>query len=90
MCHTKAFVSKCFIHNNGKKNLGKFDTSSNKGIFVNHSSISKVYYVYNKCIKVLEEFIHIVFDETNNGLTNTSSFDEFQISKYIDDEDNGA
>ena len=37
-------------------------------------------------INITEESIHIVFDETSNGLASTSSFDEFQISKYTDDE----
>ena len=28
------FGSKCFIHNNGKDNLGKFDPRSDEGIFL--------------------------------------------------------
>ena len=44
----KAFASKCFIHNNRKKNLRKFNARSDKGIFVGHSSISKAYHVQKK------------------------------------------
>jgi len=86
----KAFESKCFIHNNGKKNLVKLDARSDKGAFVCYSSVSKTYRVYNKCTMVAEEYIHVIFDKTNNGVTSTCSFDELQISKYIDDEDEGA
>jgi len=33
--------------------------------------------MYSKCIKVIKESIHAVFDEVNNGLASTSLFDEF-------------
>jgi len=76
MCF-QAFGSKFFIHNNDKKNLGKFDAMSDEHIFVGYSSVSKTYFVYNKCTNVIEKSIHVVFDETNNGLASTSSFDKF-------------
>jgi len=59
----KAFENKCFIYNNGKGNLSKFDARSDEGILVSYSSIGKAYLVYNKCTKVIGESIHIVFDE---------------------------
>ena len=65
-----------FIHNNGKKNLDKFDAISDEGIFVGYSSVSKAYRVYNKYTKVIDESIHVVFDDTNNDLVSTFSFDE--------------
>jgi len=34
--------------------------------------------------------MHVVFEETDNGFTSTFSFDEFQLSKYVNDEDEGA
>ena len=64
----KAFRIKCFIHNNGKKTLDKFDAMSDKGIFVNYFSLSKAYRVYNKHTKVIEESVHVIFNETNNDL----------------------
>jgi len=92
MYHTSmAFGNKCFIHNYGKKNLSKFDTRSDKDIFVGYYSVSKVYRVYNKSTNVvINEFIHVVFDETNNGLPSRSAFDEFQLSKYTNDEHKGV
>ena len=60
----KVFGIKCFILNT-KDNLGKFDSKSNVGIFLSYSSSSKAYRVFNKNIMVLEESVHVVFDESN-------------------------
>ena len=48
-----AFGCKCFVHNNGKETLGKFDAKSDKGIFLCYSSISKAYIVFNKILRML-------------------------------------
>ena len=40
--------------------------------------------------KVNGESIHIIFNKTNDGLASSSSFDEFHLSKYVDDEDKWA
>jgi len=45
----RAFECKCFIHNNGKDRLGKFDARSEEGILVGYSMHIKAYRVYNKC-----------------------------------------
>ena len=58
------FGSKCFIHNNGKKHLEKFDAKSNEGIFLGYSTLSKAYRVFNKSSLVVEESVHVVFDES--------------------------
>ena len=71
----KVFGSKCFILNN-KDNFGKFDAKSNVGIFVKYSSSSKAYRVFNKKIMVVEEFIHVVFYESNNSLQGKESVDD--------------
>ena len=63
--HLRAFGSKCFILNNGKDNLGKFDAKSTEGIFIGYSLNSKAYRVFNKHTLVIEESVHVVFDETN-------------------------
>ena len=63
----KVFGSKCFILNT-KDNLGNFDTKSNVGIFIGYSSSSKAYRVFNKKTMVVEEFVHVVFDESNESL----------------------
>ncbi|XP_019237687.1 PREDICTED: uncharacterized protein LOC109217857 [Nicotiana attenuata] len=39
----RATWCKCFVHNNGKESLGKFDAKSDEGIFLEYSSQSKTY-----------------------------------------------
>ncbi|KAH9657681.1 hypothetical protein KPL70_023179 [Citrus sinensis] len=50
-------------------NLGKFDPNSYVGIFLGYSNSSKAYRVYNKRTLVVEESMHIIFDETNPSST---------------------
>ena len=57
------FGCKVFILNNGKDNLGKFDAKSDVGIFLGYSTNSKAYRVFNSRTKVVEESIHIKFDD---------------------------
>ena len=52
--------------NNGKYSLGKFDAKSDEAIFLDYSTASKAFRVFNKRTLVVEESIHIVFDETND------------------------
>jgi len=63
--HLKVFGCKCYILNNDKDNLGKFDAKSDKGIFLGYSLTSHAYRVYNKKLMTVEESIHVVFYETN-------------------------
>jgi len=37
----KAFRNKCFMHNNGKENLGKFNARSDEGFFVDYPLLVK-------------------------------------------------
>ncbi|KAH9781762.1 Integrase catalytic domain-containing protein [Citrus sinensis] len=60
----KVFGCKCFILNI-KDNLGKFDPKSDVGIFLGYSNSSKAYRVYNKRTLVVEESMHVTFDESN-------------------------
>jgi len=46
--HFRVFGCKCFILNNGKDNLGKFDSKANGGIFLGYSSQSHAYRAYTK------------------------------------------
>ncbi|XP_031101742.1 uncharacterized protein LOC116005636 [Ipomoea triloba] len=57
------FGSKCFIHNNGKSHLKAFDERVDEGIFMGYSEKSKAFRVLNKRTMVIEESIHVVFDE---------------------------
>lgn len=42
------FECKCFILNNNKDNLGKFDEKSNEGIFLGYSLSSRAFRIFNK------------------------------------------
>jgi len=50
----------------------------------------EAYHVYSKCTKVIGQSIHVVFDQINNGLARISLFDEFQLTKYTNGEDEEA
>ena len=55
-----------FILNNGKDSLGKFDAKSDEAIFLSYFTSSKAFKVFNKRILVVEESIHVAFDEAND------------------------
>ena len=65
IAHLHIFGCKCFILNNGKDNLGKFDAKSDEGIFLGYSLTSKAFRVYNKRTMTIEESIHVSFEESN-------------------------
>jgi len=71
----------------GKDRLGKFDARSDEGILVGYSMNCKAYHVYNKRTKIIEESIHIVFDESNDGELSPSSSQELKLSRYDDEEE---
>lgn len=62
------FRLKCFILNNGKDNLGKFDEKVHKGIFIGYSISSKYFTIFNKRTLIVEESALINFDESNPKL----------------------
>ena len=62
---------------NNKDNLGKFDSKSEKAIFLGYSTTSKAYRVFNLRTRILEESMHIKFDE----------FEELEILERIIEED---
>ena len=63
--HLKVFGCKCFILNNGKDNLGKFDPKSDEGIHIGYAINGHAYRVYNNRLFVVEESMHVVFDESD-------------------------
>ena len=71
----KVLGCKCFILNT-KDNLEKLDAKSNVRIFLSYSSSSKAYKVFNKKTMVVEESIHVVFDESNDSLERRESVDD--------------
>ena len=60
----RVFGCKCFILNT-KDNLGKFDSKTDEGIFLGYATNSKSYRIFNKRSLVVEESMHVVFDETS-------------------------
>nr|XP_009608721.1 uncharacterized protein LOC104102655 [Nicotiana tomentosiformis] len=66
LTHLRTFGCKCFVLNNGKEALGKFDAKSDEGIFLGYSSQSKAYKVYKKRTQCLEESIHVISDELHH------------------------
>jgi len=51
-----------------------------QGVFLGYATQSHAYRVYNKRLMIVEESIHVVFDETNPKLQD-------QVSKNADGED---
>ena len=85
----KPFGCNCFVHNNGKDNLGKFDARSDPAIFLGYALNSKAYRIFNKRTKVVEESIHVIFDEKDNGAL-SESFTGLNLNKHEgDDSDEG-
>jgi len=64
--HLKVFKCKCYVLNNGKESLGKFDEKADVGIFLGYSLSSHAYRIYNKRLMTVEESIHVIFYETNH------------------------
>ena len=64
----KVFGYKCFVLNT-KHNLGKFDPKSDVGIFLGYLNSSKAYRVYSKITLVVEESMHVIFDDFNHSST---------------------
>ncbi|XP_070054110.1 uncharacterized protein [Nicotiana tomentosiformis] len=77
--HLRAFGYKCFVHNNGKEALGKFDDKSDEGIFLGYSPHSKAYKVFNKRNICVEENVHVIFDESNNLVEKGLHDEEYDI-----------
>jgi len=82
--HLRVFGCSCFVLNNGKESLGKFDEKANLGIFIGYSLTSRAYKIYNKRLMTVEEFVHVVFDEVDHKsiqiLKTSAEEDEHNIS----------
>ena len=49
-----------------RENVEKFDSRSEKGIFLRYSSTSKAYRVYNKRTMKVMEIVNVVIDESSD------------------------
>ena len=83
IAYLRLFGFKCFIYNNGKDNIGKFDAQNDEGIFLGYSLNIKAYRVLNKRISMLEESIHILFSESDNGIL-SEGFNELNLNMHFD------
>ena len=54
LSHLKVFRCKCFILNNGKESLGKFDAKTDEGVFLGYATQIHAYRVYNKRLMIFE------------------------------------
>ena len=63
--YLRVFGCKCFILNT-KDNLEKFDSKVDEGIFLGYSTSSKSYRIFNKRTLVVEDSIHVLFNESNS------------------------
>jgi len=64
--HLRVFGCKCFVLNNGKDNLGKFDPKSDEGIHIGYVVNEHAYRVYNERLLTMEESVHVIFYESKN------------------------
>jgi len=64
--HLRVFGCKCYVYNNGKNTLGKFDLRGDEATFLGYSSHSKTYKVFNKRALCVKESVQVLFDETNS------------------------
>jgi len=91
VAHLKIFGCKCFVLNNEKENLGKFDSKADEAIFLGYSLTSKVYRVFNRRILNVEKSMHVVFDEIvdleENPLkpNKTNAGDEEYLKEALDE-----
>ena len=70
-----------FIHNKRKDNLGNFVPRNDEGIFLGHSLKSKECRLLNKRTNIVEESIHVVYDESDNGVL-SEDFMNLNLNKY--------
>ena len=86
IAYFRVFGCKCFVLNNGKEHLGKFDSKADEGIFLGYSQTSKTYRIYNKRTKTIEESVHVKFDEMISKNLNSIPLDDEPIDEIIESE----
>jgi len=77
--HLRVFGCKCYVHNNGKDALRKFNPRSDEAIFLGYSSHSKACKVLNKRNLCVEDSVHVLLDETNSLFENDAQDDEYEL-----------
>jgi len=77
--HLRIFGCKCYVHNNGKDTLGKFDPRSDEAIFLGYSSHSKAYKVFNRRTLCVEKSVNVLFDKSNSLIEDDAQDDDFEL-----------
>ena len=86
--HFRSFGCKCFVLNNGKDHLRKFDFKADEGIFLGYDSNSALYRIFNKRTLIIEISVHVTFDESNlPKVENGSASDVDRITTELEDLD---
>ena len=86
--HFRVFDYRCFVLNNGKDHLGKFDSKVDEGIFLGYDSNSTSYKTFNKKTLIVEISVHVTFDESNLlKAENDSASDVDRITTELEDLD---
>ena len=70
--YLRVFGCKCYVLNNGIDSLGKFDAKADEAIFLGYSLYNKAYKVFNRRTLSVEEFVHVVCDDTNSIVQDNS------------------
>jgi len=73
--------------NNAKDNLGKFDSKVDEDIFPGYSLHGHAYRAYNRRTMLVEESMHIAFDETNQNMQESPKAgeeDEIPTKQQVD------
>ena len=80
------YVFECpsYIFKNGKEPLNKFDPWSDEGIFLGYSTHSKAFWVFNKKSLLMEELVHVTFDEHTPMQPISRDMDEEEIDRFGD------
>jgi len=82
--HFHVFGSICYILNNGKESLGKFDAKIDEEIFVGYLSQSKGYRVFNKRTLVVEETIQVIVDDVSIGVSKPREDSENDVTQNLE------
>ncbi|GJX99089.1 retrovirus-related pol polyprotein from transposon TNT 1-94 [Tanacetum coccineum] len=75
----RVFGSLCYLTND-YDDVGKFKAKVDIGIFVGYAPTKKVYRIYNKCTRKIQETVHVTFDELTEGLTSVPNSTEFKLT----------
>jgi len=77
--HLRVFGCKCYVHNNRKDALEKFNPKSDEAIFLWYSSHNRAYKVFNKQTLCVEESVHVFFDESNSLFESDAQDEECEL-----------